>query len=521
MSILRSINEGFERRYGKLIDDRKSKEVKEKELTEAPIYGLEAQYDSRRSFGGKAQVETDNAGTETLYSYDTPVVKIVKGKVTLLPKWDSSVTTLRHVKEFLKQHDLKAESKEQIAKDYGARVAESCKKGVKECDEKNRKGAIVRRPAMKEACRKDRKSIKEYKDMGQDLGEYQKWVDYDMKRYHKISDKTMDKIKEAGLTVVKDQYGDYEVIAHEPVRECDDKEAKRRAIVKEAIDRTRAKRLQEAKKRTVAKEPVRESCKKGKKPVKEGKSIDFKKLHQNSVSKESCKVHKNKTLIKEDAEEFGDKLAQLLLRLKMSDIIADVIRKGSNAFKSKKDLAYFITSTKLSDYQLGFIISSMVELIKPRLYNNEEFATELGLDINEWNELVSDGTDALLEFISDEDYDAIIDKIENDFRHESDGGPYRYVKSFLEKSVRGVPELKYSSADEVVRQLSKASDDDLFLIRVGVWNTPELVSKKEFAERAPGLLKKEYGIEVPVYHGKNRYGDTVWYIDTVANSDMH
>ena len=230
MSILRSINEGFERRYGKLIDDRKSKEVKEKELTEAPIYGLEAQYDSRKSFGGKARVETDNAGTETLYSYNTPVVKIVKGEVTLLPKWDSSATTLRHVKEFLKQHDLKAESKKQIAKDYGEKVEEGCKK--------------------------DKKPIKEYKDMGQDLGEYQKWVDYDMKRYHKISDKTMDKIKEAGLTVVKDQYGDYEVIAHEPVRECDDKEAKRRAIVKEAIDRTRAKRLQEAKKRTVVKEAV-------------------------------------------------------------------------------------------------------------------------------------------------------------------------------------------------------------------------------------------------------------------------
>lgn len=166
MSILRSINEGFERRYGKLIDDRKQKEVKECD--------------------GEC-----------------------KGK--------------------------KAE-KEPIAKDYGARVAESRKKGVKECDEKSRKGAIVRRPAMKEACRKDRKSIKEYKDMGQDLGEYQKWVDYDMKRYHKISDKTMDKIKKAGLTVVKDQYGDYEVIAHEPVRECDDKEAKRRAVVKEAMN---------------------------------------------------------------------------------------------------------------------------------------------------------------------------------------------------------------------------------------------------------------------------------------------
>lgn len=397
MSILKSINEGFEKRYGKLLDDRKQKEVKEcdgeckdkkaeKELTEAPIYGLEAQHDSRKSFGGKAQVETDNAGTETLYSYNTPVVKIVKGKVTLLPKWDSSATTLRHVKEFLKQHDLKAESKEQIAKDYGEKVEEGCKKEVKECadtrfrgkkainksskleessrivyddsmagpftaawrnfvkyvkgweyaeggysydrkylnvkkfkdgmaarlksagyeigdkdvsgsfignnnayqvfwiDDEEKQiccivhinigvygeiytyltdiddkrisetyevrygGASLVKEGIDEMHKKVKSHLKEYKDMGQDLGEYQKWVDYDMKRYHKISDKTMDKIKEAGLTVVKDQYGDYEVIAHEPVRECDDKEAKRRAIVKEAVEKMREKRLSESKK---------------------------------------------------------------------------------------------------------------------------------------------------------------------------------------------------------------------------------------------------------------------------------
>ena len=48
---------------------------------------------------------------------------------------------------------------------------------------------------------------------GQDLSEYQKWVDYDMDKYHKISDDTMEKIKKAGLSVVKDQYGQYEVIA--------------------------------------------------------------------------------------------------------------------------------------------------------------------------------------------------------------------------------------------------------------------------------------------------------------------
>ena len=144
---MENINRGFERKYGSILGscDKNKKKVEEcdkvqecdkktsskKELQESPIYGLKNEYDSK-GFGGKAQVETDNKGNETLYSYDTPVVKLSGDKVTLLPKWDSSATTLRHVKEFLKQHDLKAESKEQIAKDYGAKVDEDCKKGKRQ-----------------------------------------------------------------------------------------------------------------------------------------------------------------------------------------------------------------------------------------------------------------------------------------------------------------------------------------------------------------------------------------------------
>lgn len=49
--------------------------------------------------------------------------------------------------------------------------------------------------------------------IGKDIDEYQQWVDYDMKRYGKISNQTNKEIKEAGLQVVKDKYGDYQVIA--------------------------------------------------------------------------------------------------------------------------------------------------------------------------------------------------------------------------------------------------------------------------------------------------------------------
>lgn len=89
-----------------------------KELKEEPIYGLDPQYDARNSFYGKAQVEINN-GVQTLYSYNTKVAEISKdGKVTLFDAWNKSQTTLRHVKEFLKQNGYKADSLKQMTKDY-------------------------------------------------------------------------------------------------------------------------------------------------------------------------------------------------------------------------------------------------------------------------------------------------------------------------------------------------------------------------------------------------------------------
>lgn len=61
------------------------------------------------------------------------------------------------------------------------------------------------------------KDIKENIDSG--IAEYQKWVDYDMKKYGRISSLTNHKVRKAGLKIVKDKYGDYEVIANEPIRE--------------------------------------------------------------------------------------------------------------------------------------------------------------------------------------------------------------------------------------------------------------------------------------------------------------
>lgn len=60
-----------------------------------------------------------------------------------------------------------------------------------------------------------RQFMKLNESLGSDISKYQEWVDYDMKEDGRISKETLQEIKRAGLSVVKDQYGDYEVIAKE------------------------------------------------------------------------------------------------------------------------------------------------------------------------------------------------------------------------------------------------------------------------------------------------------------------
>ena len=74
---------------------------------------LEPGYDSRASFYNKA-VTDDNK----LYSYGTLVADIVDGQPVLYPDWNYSQTTIRHVREWLRQHGFEAGSKSEIAAMY-------------------------------------------------------------------------------------------------------------------------------------------------------------------------------------------------------------------------------------------------------------------------------------------------------------------------------------------------------------------------------------------------------------------
>lgn len=62
---------------------------------------LQARFDSRQSFYGKAKILTDNDNNYYLLSYSTVVSVSKNGKVEHFGKW--SQTTTRHQKEFEKQ----------------------------------------------------------------------------------------------------------------------------------------------------------------------------------------------------------------------------------------------------------------------------------------------------------------------------------------------------------------------------------------------------------------------------------
>ena len=79
-------------------------------------------YDSAQSFYGKAKVfEIEN--DVFLMSYDTIVAFFNKNTRTVGVVDTYSATTLRHIKEFLKQNGFKAETKKQIENDYIKEVA--------------------------------------------------------------------------------------------------------------------------------------------------------------------------------------------------------------------------------------------------------------------------------------------------------------------------------------------------------------------------------------------------------------
>lgn len=238
MNIFESLNKGFESKYGAISS---SKPVVRKPLTEART-------------GKKSGAELSNV--------EGTVGKVIKDNLDKINKTSSKEGLVKTMENLLK--DTPGKGKEDFLSNlskknnYGAAMMyvynymlKGDNLGVNECKELNeRKG---KRCPVKEsvdtrgnALVKVKKYLKSQgidmeESLGADVAKYQKWVDYDMKRYGKISDITSEKIRKAGLSVVKDQYGDYEVIAKDPVEESK-KSEKERYVVGKANKLTEAKK---------------------------------------------------------------------------------------------------------------------------------------------------------------------------------------------------------------------------------------------------------------------------------------
>lgn len=97
--------------------------MEQKEIIHMSTFTLEPQFDSRKSFYGKAKVSIIGEKA-ILTSYNTEVAEIhfdhfnERNGDKAIVHGDYSPTTLRHIKEFLLQYGFKAESKAQILADY-------------------------------------------------------------------------------------------------------------------------------------------------------------------------------------------------------------------------------------------------------------------------------------------------------------------------------------------------------------------------------------------------------------------
>lgn len=78
---------------------------------------LEPKFANRKSFYGKAHVDTLEDGTKVLTSYDTKVASVKDGEVKILcDEKDLTHTTLRHIDEFLKQCGVQPLPKKELVK---------------------------------------------------------------------------------------------------------------------------------------------------------------------------------------------------------------------------------------------------------------------------------------------------------------------------------------------------------------------------------------------------------------------
>lgn len=186
-NVYKSINEGFLRKYGDLdVAPKKAlKESVEKEKTEVVEAKEAEKLTGNAAKLKKAFPELNFSKSELKEDLREDKIEELKLKIKDNPE---AAAFVRDILEILERcEDCKEEESE-------------------EAEEEEAEDESVEEASKTEI-------IKE--DLAQDLTRYQKWVDYDMKKYGKISGITNRALEKAGLELVKDDHGDYEVIVKE------------------------------------------------------------------------------------------------------------------------------------------------------------------------------------------------------------------------------------------------------------------------------------------------------------------
>lgn len=193
-NVYKSINEGFLRKYGDLdVAPKKAlKESVEKEKTEVVEAKEAEKLTGNAAKLKKAFPELNFDKSELKEDLKEDKIEELKIKIHDNPE---AAALVKHILEILEGcEDCKEE-------------CEACKEEAEEETEEKAEEEVEDEESNKTEI------IKE--DLAQDLTRYQKWVDYDMKKYGRISDITKKALEKAGLELVKDDHGDYEVIAKE------------------------------------------------------------------------------------------------------------------------------------------------------------------------------------------------------------------------------------------------------------------------------------------------------------------
>ena len=197
-NVYKSINEGFLRKYGDLdVAPKKAlKESVEKEKTEV-VEAKEAEKLTGNAAKLKKAFPELNFGKSELKE-DLKEDKIEELKIKIHDNPEAAAL-VKHILEILEEcEDCKEEAEEEEEEEAEEETEETEEKAEEEAEgEESNKTEIIK------------------EDLAQDLTRYQKWVDYDMKKYGRISDITKRALEKAGLELVKDDHGDYEVIAKE------------------------------------------------------------------------------------------------------------------------------------------------------------------------------------------------------------------------------------------------------------------------------------------------------------------